>query len=109
MHAIVGPILVKEGCYAFDLWTAEEGLSRGYAYRRIEEAHYARNAEIKSRRRGGSGAAVTCGTLDEFILAVTEREATFRVLVTNLEVGPLSPTDPPERHRRIPIEVVQDQ
>ena len=43
MHAIVGPILLKEGCYAFDLWTAEEGLSRGYAYRRVEDAHYARN------------------------------------------------------------------
>src|SRR5271165_6469223 len=55
MHAIVGPILLKEGCYTFDLWTAEEGLSRGYAYRRVEDAHYARNAEIRSRRRGRSG------------------------------------------------------
>ena len=109
MHAIVGPILLKEGCYAFDLWTAEEGLSRGYAYRRVEDAHYARNVEIRSLRRGRSGAAVACSTLEEFILAVSEREATFRVLVTNLEVGPLGPTDPPERHRRIPIAVVQDQ
>jgi hypothetical protein len=109
MHAIVGPILLKEGCYTFDLWTAEEGLSRGYAYRRVEDAHYARNAEIRSRRRGRADAAVVCSTLDEFTLAVTEREATFRVLVTNLEVRPLSPAPPPERHRRIPIAVVQDQ
>ena len=109
MHAVVGPILLKEGCYAFDLWTPEAGLSRGYAYRRIEDAHYARNAEIRSRRRGRSGAAVACGTLDEFTLAVVEREATFRVLVSNLEVRSLSPTHPPERHRRIPIAVVQDQ
>jgi hypothetical protein len=109
MHAIVGPILLKEGCYTFDLWTAEEGLSRGYAYRRIEDAHYARNAEMRSRRRGRTGAAVVCSTLDEFILAVAEREATFRVLVTNLEVGPLGPTDPHERYRRIPIALVQDQ
>jgi hypothetical protein len=111
MHAIVGPILLKEGCYAFDLWTAEEGLSRGYAYRRVEDAHYARNAEIRSRRRGRSGDAVACGTLDEFTLAVAEREATFRVLVTNLEVRPLGPTHPPERHRRVPIAVavIQDQ
>src|SRR6516164_9687353 len=97
MHAVVGPILLKEGCYAFDLWTPEEGLSRGYAYRRVEDAHYARNAEIRSRRRGGSGAAVACGTLDEFTLAVTEREATFRVLVSNLEVRSLSPAHPLER------------
>ena len=108
MHAVVGPILLKEGRYAFDLWTPEEGLSRGYAYRRIEDAHYARNAEIRSRRQGRSGAAVDCSTLDEFTLAVTEREATFRVLVTNLEVRALSPTRPPERHRRIPIAAVQD-
>ena len=109
MHAILGPILLKEGCYAFDLWTAEEGLSRGYAYRRIEDAHYARNAEIRSRGRGRSAAAVVCSTLEEFTLAVAEREVTFRVLVTNLEVGPLGPTDPSERHRRIPIAVIQDQ
>ena len=108
MHAVVGPILLKKGRYAFDLWTPEEGLSRGYAYRRIEDAHYARNAEIRSRRQGRSGAAVACSTLDEFTLAVTEREATFRVLVTNLEVRALSPT-PAERHRRIPIAAVQDQ
>jgi hypothetical protein len=111
MHAVLGPILLKEGLYAFDLWTPEEGLSRGYAYRRVEDAHYARNAEIRSRRRGRSGAAVACSTLDEFTLAVAEREATFRVLVTNLEVRALSPTHPPEHHRRIPIPiaVVQDQ
>jgi len=109
MLAVVGPILLKEGCYAFDLWTPEEGLYRGYAYRRIEDAHYARNAEIKSRRQGPWGAAVACSTLDEFTLAVAEREATFRVLVSNLEVGSTSPTHSSERHRRIPIEVVQDQ
>jgi hypothetical protein len=109
MHAVVGPILMKEGCYAFDLWTPEEGLSRGYAYRRIGDAHYARNAEIRSRRRGRSGAAVACNTLDEFALAVAEREATFRVLIANLETRSVSPTHPPERHRRIPIAVVQDR
>ena len=108
MHAVVGPILLKKGRYAFDLWTPEEGLSRGYAYRRIEDAHYARNAEIRSRRQGRSGAAVACSTLDEFTLAVTEREATFRVLVSNLEIGSAGPTRFPER-RRIPIAIAQDQ
>jgi hypothetical protein len=107
MHAVVGPILIKEGCYAFDLWTPEEGLSRGYAYRRIEDAHYARNVEIRSRKRGRSGPAMACSTLDEFTLAISEREATFRVLVSNLEVRPA--THPSERHRRVLIAVVQDQ
>jgi hypothetical protein len=106
MHAVVGPILMKEGCYAFDLWTPEEGLSRGYAYRRIEDAHYARNAEIRSRRRGRSSAAVACNTLDEFTLAVAEREATFCVLISNLEIGSVNPAHPPEHRPRIPIAVI---
>jgi hypothetical protein len=107
MLAVVGPILLKQGCYVFDLWTPEEGLCRGYAYHRIEDAHYARNAEIKSRRRGRWGAAVSCDTLDEFALAVTEREATFRILVSNLEVRSVDPADPYATHRRIPIAVGQ--
>jgi len=109
MHALVGPILLKEDGYAFDLWTPEEGLSRGYAYRRIEDAHYARNVELRSRRRARSSPVVACGTLDEFILAIAEREATFRVLVSNLEVRPVGPTHPSERRRRIPIALGQDQ
>jgi hypothetical protein len=103
MHTVVGPILIKEGGYAFDLWTPEEGLSRGYAYRRIEDAHYARNTEIKSRRRGRPDAAVTCNTLDEFISAVAEREVTFRALVSNLESNAVKPVHSPQRHRRVSI------
>jgi hypothetical protein len=92
MQAVVGPILIKQGCYAFDLWTPEEGLSRGYAYRRIEDAHYARNAEIRSRRRQPD-AAMVCATLDEFTLAVAEREATYRAIVSRLKVAePPAPT-----------------
>ena len=109
MHAVVGPILLKKGRYAFDLWTPEEGLSRGYAYRRIEDAHYARNAEIRSRRQGRAGGAVACSTLDEFTLAIADREVIFRVLVSNLEARPVGPTHPHEGSRRIPIAVVQDQ
>ena len=52
MHTVIGPILTRDGGYAFDSWTPEEGLSRGYAYRRIEDAHYARKAEIRFRTRG---------------------------------------------------------
>jgi len=89
MHAVVGPILIKEGRYAFDLWTPEEGLNRGYAYRRIEDAHYARNVEIRSRGRGRPGSMLACSTLDEFTLAVAEREATFRALVANLDTQPI--------------------
>jgi hypothetical protein len=96
MHAVVGPILLKEGGYAFDLWTLKEGLSRGYAYRCVEDAHYARNTEIRSHRRARPGLTLACNTLDEFISAVAEREAPFRALVSTLEARPVGPGDPLE-------------
>jgi hypothetical protein len=65
--------------------------------------HYARNTEIRSRRRGRPGLAVTCNTLDEFTSAVAEREATFRALLSNLEAKAVEPVDPPPRHRRVSI------
>lgn len=108
MHTVVGPILMKEGCYAFDLWTPEDGLSRGYAYRRIEDAHYARNVEIRSRSRGRPGPAVACSTLDEFALAVAELDATFRTLVSNLDANSAEAAHSPKEHRRVPIAVVLD-
>jgi predicted phage terminase large subunit-like protein len=42
-------------------------LTRGYPYRRIEDAYYARNAEIKASAQGRALAAIVCQTLDEFI------------------------------------------
>ena len=45
MEAVVGPILNREGGYAFDYWTSAAGLVRGYAYRRIEDAYYATGRE----------------------------------------------------------------
>ena len=103
MYTVVGPILTKEGGYAFDIWTPEEGLSRGYAYRCVEDAHYARNAEIRSRKHGRPVAALTCNTLDEFTSAVAERDVTFRALVSNLEAKAVEPVHPHQRHRRISI------
>ena len=66
MHVVVGPIVTRDGGFAFDSWTPERGLSRGYSYRRIEDAHYARKVEIRSRARSFAGPMVACSTLDEF-------------------------------------------
>jgi hypothetical protein len=41
-------------------------LSRGYSYRRIEDAHYARKVEIRSCALSVVGPMVACSTLDEF-------------------------------------------
>ena len=57
----------EEGGYAFDCWTSEEGLSRGYTYGRIEDAHYARNVEIRSRSKGSSDQTIACSTVDELV------------------------------------------
>jgi hypothetical protein len=69
MPVVVGPVLTRKGGYAFDAWTPEGGLSRGYAYPRIEDAHYARKAEISSPGKGHAGHIVACSTVDEFVRA----------------------------------------
>ena len=68
MQIVFGPVLTRKGGYAFDCWTREEGLSRGYAYGRIEDAHYARNIEIRSRNKGSSDQTIACSTVDDFVL-----------------------------------------
>lgn len=66
MYAVFGPVITREGGYAFDSWTPEKGLSRGFAYRRVEDAHYARRVEIKSHATGPATPMVACATIDEF-------------------------------------------
>jgi hypothetical protein len=72
MVVILGPVLMREGGYAFDVWTPESGRSRGYVYRRIEDAHYARKAEILCRSNGPAGDIVACNTVDEYLQAMTD-------------------------------------
>ena len=70
MHVVVGPIVTRNGGFAFDSWTPEKGLSRGYCYGRIEDAHYARKVEIRSRCGSFAGPMVACSTIDEFTSAL---------------------------------------
>jgi hypothetical protein len=67
MQIVVGPVLTRKGGYAFDCWTPERGLSHGYAYGRIEDAHYARNVEIRSRKKGHPDHMIACNTVDDFV------------------------------------------
>ncbi len=67
MQIVVGPVLTRKGGYAFDCWTPEKGLSCGHAYGRIEDAHDARNVEIRSRKKGYSDRMIDCNTVDEFV------------------------------------------
>jgi hypothetical protein len=72
MHVVVGPIVTRDGGFAFDSWTPENGLSRGYSYWRIEDANYARKVEIRSCATSVAGPMVACSTLDEFTSALAK-------------------------------------
>ena len=87
MVVILGPVLIREGGYAFDVWTRENGRSRGYVYRRIEDAHYARKAEILCRGNGHAGDIVACNTVDEFLRATTVLTAEDRMAVIPAAIG----------------------
>jgi hypothetical protein len=66
MHVVIGPILTRERGYASDSWTPEDGLTRGYVYRRIEDAYYARYFEIQVHGKSTAGDLVAGATVDEF-------------------------------------------
>jgi hypothetical protein len=74
MGIVIGPVLRRAEGYRFDTWTAGKGMTRGYPYRRIEDAHYARNAEIKASAQGRAPSSIVCQTLDEFIAKSTGDE-----------------------------------
>jgi hypothetical protein len=67
MHIVVGPILTRKGGFAFDCWRPEQGLSLGYIYGRFEDAHYARNVEVRSSKKRDSSETIACSTVDEFV------------------------------------------
>jgi FHA domain len=71
MNVVIGPVLRRPDGYAFDTWSAGNGVIRSYPYHRIEHAYYARNAEIEASAQGRAPAAVVCQTLDEFIVKLT--------------------------------------
>src|ERR1700740_2511055 len=68
MNTVIRPVLRRPDGYAFDTWSARNGVTRSYPYHRNEQAFYARNAEIKASARGRAPAAAVCQTLDEFIV-----------------------------------------
>jgi hypothetical protein len=71
MNVVFGPVLSRADGYAFDTWTAGKGVTRSCPYHRVEQAYYARNAEIKASAQGRASAAIVCQTVDEFIVKLT--------------------------------------
>ena len=67
---VIGPVVTREGGYAFDLWTPENGLAHSFRYQLVEDACYARKYEIKSQPSKIAGCLIACATLDEFTAAL---------------------------------------
>jgi hypothetical protein len=80
MGVVVGPVLARPGGFAFDIWTAEEGLTPGYVYRRIGDTYHARDAVIHAaandataNQRVRPAGIRTCDTLEQFMSELVER------------------------------------
>ena len=67
MQIVVGPVLTRKGGYGFDCWTSEEGFNLGNPDGRVEDAHYARNVEIRTGKKGYSDHTIACSTVDDFV------------------------------------------
>ena len=65
MQIVAGPIVTRDGGFAFEKWAPDKGLRRGYSYLRIEHDHYARKAEIRWHAISFAGPMVPCSTVDE--------------------------------------------
>jgi hypothetical protein len=71
---VVGPVLRCSDGYRVNSWTTSEGVTRGYSYRRIEDARYARTTAISTLAQDGSAIPIACETLDEFIAEIRAYE-----------------------------------
>jgi hypothetical protein len=74
MNIVIGPVLSRADGYAYDTWAAGKRVTRSYRYRRIDQAYYAWNAEIKTSAQGRGPAAIVCQTLDDLIANSTGYE-----------------------------------
>jgi len=63
---LVGPILCRNGGFAFDTFSREGGLRRGFPYRRVEEAKYDRKVTLLGIGAPSHIARIGCETLSEF-------------------------------------------
>ena len=63
---LVAPILCRNGGFAFDTFSREGGLRRGFPYRRVEEAKYDRKVTLLGIGAIVSAARIDCETLSEF-------------------------------------------
>jgi hypothetical protein len=78
MGVVVGPVLPRPGGYAFATWTWDEGLSLGYVYPRLEDAHQAVIDRLVAEYTLSDGSeplddVCICSTVEQFLPELLER------------------------------------
>jgi hypothetical protein len=63
---LLSPIVSRNDGFAFDTFSAAEGLKPGFAYRRVEQASYDRKAMLHGLPRTTGSAVIACETLADF-------------------------------------------
>jgi hypothetical protein len=63
---LVGPVICRDGGYAFATCSILTGLKRGFLYRRVEQANYDRKMTLGGGHLPAGHAALACDTAAEF-------------------------------------------
>lgn len=73
---LVGPVVCRDGGFAFDVWTATDGVKRGFAYRQVEQAEYDRRTTLLGLHQPAGTAMTACATAAAFADACDKLAAT---------------------------------
>jgi len=63
---LLGPVVSRNGGFAFDTFTDTTGTTPGFTYRCVEQAKYDRNATLLGLNRASGVVTIACETADEF-------------------------------------------
>jgi len=63
---LVGPIVCREGGFAFDTFSCSAGTVQGFPYRRAEHADYDRKSTLAGMHVPAGFAVVSCDTTHDF-------------------------------------------
>jgi hypothetical protein len=66
---LVGPVVCRDGGFAFDTCTPAAGIRRGFAYRRVEQAEYDRRSTLLGVHLPAGAMPTACDTVAAFAAA----------------------------------------
>ncbi|HZS81565.1 MAG TPA: hypothetical protein VFA50_01740 [Stellaceae bacterium] len=66
VKVLVGPVVARDGGFAFDTFSPTEGLKRGFPYRRIDQANYDRKATLHGFHLPLGFVMMACETAADF-------------------------------------------